>query len=79
MVVGHVAPEAAVGGNIALIEEGDMITIDADQLLLQVHLTDEELAERRKNWKAPEPRFTRGVIAKYAKLVSSAKFGAVTD
>ena len=79
MVVGHVAPEAAVGGNIALIEEGDLITIDADELLLQVHLTNEELAERRKNWKAPEPRFTRGVIAKYAKLVSSAKFGAVTD
>jgi len=79
MVVGHVAPEAAVGGNIALIEEGDLITIDADELLLQVHLSDEELAERRANWKMPEPRFTRGVIAKYAKLVSSAKFGAVTD
>ncbi len=79
MVVGHVAPEAAVGGNIALIEEGDLITIDADELLLEVHLSDEELAERRKNWKMPEPRFTRGVIAKYAKLVSSAKYGAVTD
>lgn len=79
MVVGHVAPEAAVGGNIALIEEGDLITIDADELLLQVHLSDEELAERRANWKMPEPRFTRGVISKYAKLVSSAKFGAVTD
>ena len=79
MVVGHVAPEAAVGGNIALIEEGDLITIDADELLLQVNLTDEELAARRTNWSPPEPRFTRGVIAKYAKLVSSAKFGAVTD
>jgi len=79
MVVGHVAPEAAVGGNIALINEGDLITIDADELLLQVHLSDEELAERRANWKMPEPRFTRGVISKYAKLVSSAKFGAVTD
>lgn len=79
MVVGHVAPEAAVGGNIALIEEGDLITIDADERLLEVHLSDEELATRRKNWKMPEPRFTRGVIAKYAKLVSSAKFGAVTD
>ena len=79
MVVGHVAPEAAVGGNIALVEEGDLITIDADERLLEVHLSDEELAARRANWKMPEPRFTRGVIAKYAKLVSSAKFGAVTD
>lgn len=79
MVVGHVAPEAAVGGNIALVENGDLITIDADERLLQVHLSDEELAERRKHWKMPEPRFTRGVISKYAKLVSSAKFGAVTD
>lgn len=79
MVVGHVAPEAAVGGNIALVENGDQITIDADERLLHVHLTDEELAARRANWKAPAPRFTRGVISKYAKLVSSAKFGAVTD
>jgi len=79
MVVGHVAPEAAVGGNIALIEDGDLITIDADERLLKVHLSDEELAERRANWKMPEQKFTRGVIAKYAKLVSSAKFGAVTD
>jgi dihydroxy-acid dehydratase len=79
MVVGHVAPEAAVGGNIALVEEGDLITIDADERLLEVHLSDEELATRRANWQAPAPRFTRGVIAKYAKLVSSAKFGAVTD
>lgn len=79
MVVGHVAPEAAVGGNLALVEEGDLITIDADERLLEVHLSEEELAERRKNWKMPKPRFTRGVIAKYAKLVSSAKFGAVTD
>lgn len=79
MVVGHVAPEAAVGGNIALVENGDTITIDADKRLLQIHLSDEELAERRKNWKLPEPKFTGGVISKYAKLVSSAKFGAVTD
>lgn len=79
MVVGHVAPEAAVGGNIALIENGDSITIDADELLLQVNLSDEELAERRRNWKPPEAKYVRGVIAKYAKLVSSAKFGAVTD
>ncbi len=79
MVVGHVAPEAAVGGNIALLQNGDTITIDADKRLLHVHLTDEELAERRKNWTQPKSKYTRGVIAKYAKLVSSAKFGAVTD
>jgi dihydroxy-acid dehydratase len=79
MVVGHVAPEAAVGGNIALIENGDLITIDADERLLQVHLSDEELDARRQNWSPPAPRFTSGVIAKYAKLVSSAKYGAVTD
>ncbi|MEZ5427493.1 MAG: dihydroxy-acid dehydratase [Pyrinomonadaceae bacterium] len=79
MVVGHVAPEAAVGGSIALVRDGDRITIDADERLLQVNLSDAELAERRKNWRAPEPRFTGGVIGKYAKLVSSARFGAVTD
>jgi dihydroxy-acid dehydratase len=79
MVVGHVAPEAAVGGNIALVENGDLITIDADERLLEVHLSDDELTERRANWTPPAPRFTSGVIAKYAKLVSSAKFGAVTD
>ncbi|HEY8559577.1 MAG TPA: dihydroxy-acid dehydratase [Pyrinomonadaceae bacterium] len=79
MVVGHVAPEAAVGGNIALVENGDSITIDADARLLEVHLSDEELDARRQNWTPPAPRFTSGVIAKYAKLVSSAKYGAVTD
>ena len=79
MVVGHVAPEAAVGGNIALVRDGDSITIDADERLLQLNIADEELAKRRANWKMPEAKYTRGVIAKYAKLVSSAKFGAVTD
>jgi dihydroxy-acid dehydratase len=79
MVVGHVAPEAAVGGNIALVENGDLITIDADERLLNVHLSDEELDTRRQKWQPPAPRFTSGVIAKYAKLVSSAKYGAVTD
>ncbi|MBS1795174.1 MAG: dihydroxy-acid dehydratase [Acidobacteria bacterium] len=79
MVVGHVAPEAAAGGNIALVRDGDLITIDADERLLKVHLTDDELAARRAAWTPPAPRFTRGVIAKYAKLVSSAKYGAVTD
>ncbi len=79
MVVGHVAPEAAVGGNIALVQEGDTITIDAHQLLLQVHLSDAELAERRKAWKAPAPRYVRGVQAKFAFNASSASQGAVLD
>ena len=79
MVVGHVAPEAAVGGNIALVQEGDSITIDADARLLQLNVPDEELARRRQAWQAPAPRYTRGVLAKYAKLVSSASLGAVTD
>jgi dihydroxy-acid dehydratase len=79
MVVGHVAPEAAVGGTIALVEEGDSITIDADRLLLQLNLPDEEIARRRAAWQPPEPRYRRGVLAKYAKLVSSSSLGAVTD
>ena len=79
MVVGHVSPEAAVGGNLALVQNRDTITIDADELLLQVHLTDDELKERRANWQSPLVTPTRGVAAKYAKLVSSASLGAVTD
>ena len=79
MVVGHVAPEAFVGGNIALIEEGDSITIDAPTRTLQLNISDEELAMRRRLWKAPEPKYKTGVLSKYAKLVSSARFGAVTD
>ena len=79
MVVGHVAPEAAVGGNLALLEEGDIITIDADHQQLSVDLSDEELASRRSRWKPPEQNDLRGVIQKYAKLVSSASRGAVTD
>ena len=79
MVVGHVAPEAAVGGTIGLVHEGDSITIDADARLLQVNVSDEELAKRRANWQPPTPRYTKGVLAKYAKLVSSSSFGAVTD
>ncbi|ESA38313.1 hypothetical protein N836_33325 [Leptolyngbya sp. Heron Island J] len=79
MVVGHVAPEAAVGGTIGLVEEGDSITIDADQLLLQLNVSDEELAQRRAKWTAPAPRYKRGVLAKYATLVSSSSQGAVTD
>lgn len=79
MVVGHVAPEAAVGGAIALVEEGDSITIDATNRLLQLNVSDEELARRRTNWRPLPPRYTKGVLAKYAKLVSSSSVGAVTD
>ncbi len=79
MVVGHVAPEAAVGGNIALVEEGDRITIDAHQKLLQINISDEELEKRRQNWQPRQPNYTRGVLGKYAKLVSSSSLGAVTD
>lgn len=79
MVVGHVAPEAAVGGAIALVEEGDTITIDSPARLLQLHVSDEELAQRRANWQPKPPRYTKGVLAKYAKLVSSSSVGAVTD
>ncbi len=79
MVVGHVAPEAAVGGTIALVKEGDSITIDADRLLIQLNVSDPELAQRRAAWKPRVPHYTRGVLAKYGKLVSSASVGAVTD
>jgi dihydroxy-acid dehydratase len=79
MVVGHVAPEAAVGGTIALVEEGDTITIDAHNRLLQLDVADEELQRRRAGWQPPQPRYTKGVLAKYAKLVSSSSVGAVTD
>jgi len=79
MVVGHVAPEAYVGGPIALVEEGDLITIDAPARLLHLHVSEEELARRRARWAPPEPRYKRGTLAKYAKLVSSSSLGAVTD
>ena len=79
MVVGHVAPEAFVGGTIALVEEGDSITIDAHQRLLQLNVDENTLAQRRANWKPRPPRYTTGVLAKYAKLVSSSHLGAVTD
>jgi len=79
MVVGHVAPEAQVGGPIALVEEGDTITIDADRRVLEIGVDRAELDRRRAAWRAPEPRYRRGVLAKYAKLVSSASLGAVTD
>ncbi len=79
MVVGHVAPEAAVGGTIALVNEGDSVTIDAEQRLLQLNVPEDEIARRRAAWRPPAPRYTRGVLAKYAKQVSSASTGAVTD
>ena len=79
MVVGHVAPEAAAGGNIAFIHEGDSITIDAHQLMLQLNVSEAEIAKRRAAWKKPAPRYTRGVLAKFAKNASSASSGAVLD
>jgi dihydroxy-acid dehydratase len=79
MVVGHVAPEAFAGGNIALVHEGDSVTIDAHKLLIQLNVSDEELARRRAAWKQPAPRYTTGVLGKYARLVSTASKGAVTD
>ncbi|MES2281633.1 MAG: dihydroxy-acid dehydratase [Pseudomonadota bacterium] len=79
MVVGHVAPEAAAGGNIAFIEEGDSITIDSRQLLLQLNVSDDVLAKRKVGWVAPKPRYTRGVQAKFAFNASSASKGAVLD
>jgi len=79
MVVGHVAPEAYVGGPIALIQEGDSVTIDAHKLLLQLNISDEEMAVRRQAWVQPKPRYTRGVLAKFGKLASTASRGAVTD
>ncbi|QOL51596.1 dihydroxy-acid dehydratase [Massilia litorea] len=78
MVVGHVAPEAYEGGTIALVEEGDSVTIDANQLLIQLNVPDEEIARRRAAWTRPAPRYTRGVLAKFAALASSASKGAVT-
>jgi dihydroxy-acid dehydratase len=79
MVVGHVSPEAYVGGTIALVKEGDSITIDAKKHLLQLNVPAKELAARRKKWKQPKPRYTRGLMAKYMKLVSTASKGAITD
>jgi dihydroxy-acid dehydratase len=79
LVVGHVAPEAAVGGTIALVQEGDSITIDAEKRLLQLNISAEELQRRRAAWRPRAPQYRRGVLAKYATLVSSSSLGAVTD
>jgi len=79
LVVGHVAPEAALGGPLALVREGDSITTDVGRRELRIDLSERELAARRAAWKAPAPRYTSGVLAKYARLVSSSSEGAVTD
>jgi dihydroxy-acid dehydratase len=79
MVVGHVAPEAYVGGTIALVKEGDSITIDAKKRLVQLNVPAKELAARRKKWKQPKPRYSKGLLAKYMRLVSTASKGAITD
>jgi dihydroxy-acid dehydratase len=78
-VVGHITPEAYVGGPIAIIKNGDPISIDAERRQLNLNLPAGEIKARLKKWKAPKPRYTRGVLAKYAKLVTSAHLGAVTD
>jgi dihydroxy-acid dehydratase len=79
MVVGHVAPEAYVGGTIALVKEGDSVTIDAKKHLIQLNVPAKELAARRKRWRQPQPRYTKGLLAKYVRLVSTASKGAITD
>jgi dihydroxy-acid dehydratase len=79
LVVGHVAPEAAVGGTLALVKEGDTVTIDAEARRLHVDLDDAEIERRRASWTPPPPRYTKGVLAKYARLVTSAARGAITD
>ena len=79
LVVGHIAPEAAVGGNIALIKEGDIITVDALNQIIEVSLTEQELEIRRKSWKKPLPKHKKGVLAKYSRIVSTSSLGAVTD
>jgi dihydroxy-acid dehydratase len=78
MVVGHVSPEAYEGGLIALIEDGDSITIDAKKRLIQLNVSKKEIKKRRKHWKRPKPRYTTGLLAKYMKLVAPASVGAVT-
>jgi len=78
-VIGHITPEAHDGGPIALLEDGDQITIDAERREINVNLSDAELASRKANWQPPPPYAERGLLAKYAKLVSSASKGAVTD
>jgi dihydroxy-acid dehydratase len=77
-MIGHVAPEAALGGPIALVEEGDEIVIDVDRHALDLNVSEDVLAARRAGWSKPAPRYKSGVMAKYAALVSSASYGAIT-
>jgi len=79
MVVGHVAPEAQLGGPIALVKEGDSITIDAHKLLIKLNISAAELTRRKRLWKQPKARYTRGLLAKYTRLVGTASKGAITD
>jgi dihydroxy-acid dehydratase len=79
VVVGHVSPEAAAGGPIALVRDGDLITIDAARGQLELHVSGAELERRRTGWTRPAPRYTAGVLAKYARLVAAAELGAITD
>merc|ERR1711991_719921 len=79
LVVGHIAPEAAVGGNIALIKQGDLITVDAVKQLIEVDLSDEELEKRKKDWVKPTSKYKRGILSKYSRIVSTSSLGAVTD
>jgi len=78
-VVGHITPEAYEGGAIALVENGDSITIDAQSRQMTLNISNEEMAQRKLNWQQPAPKYTRGLLAKYARTVSSASTGAVTD
>jgi dihydroxy-acid dehydratase len=78
-LIGHIVPEAAEGGPIALVQDGDEITIDADKNIIDLHVSDEVLAKRKSSWTRPPPRYTRGTLAKYAKLVKDASKGCVTD
>jgi dihydroxy-acid dehydratase len=78
-VIGHVTPEAFVGGPIALIKNGDVIQIDGERKVVSLKVSNAEMASRRKNWKAPKPRYSKGVLAKYTRQVSSASLGAVTE
>ena len=78
-IVGHVVPEAQEGGNIALVENGDKITLDAVNNLIEVELSDEVLEQRRNSWKAPQLKFTRGTLGKYVRCVKNASMGCVTD
>jgi dihydroxy-acid dehydratase len=78
-IVGHVAPEAFVGGTIALVRNGDLITLDRGKRLIELHVPAKELAARRKKWKAPRPRYRDGILAEYARHVSSASVGAVVE